>query len=460
MIRRAGLDSSPPTCFKRRMPCRTLLLTLPFFLFACGRESPPPRKGTTLAQVRIEARSALPPPATSSYADALYTARVDVLGVGGEPPLRDSRISLLLPGFTRRVLHPEAAYAAGDLIEVECIPLDQASREQQMIQQADELGDVDLAVHLALRSRKIAAVTLPPPVAAAAPATAKAPSTLDRNEFRVTAGEEDARTAAIAADTAGLERLAAERGGWDAWWEDTQRLREELRFKVAAAGGVLTRDRLSLSDLSILDARFNPGAGNTSRMIQSLTQLRDIFAEGGTHFILAPFPDRALVAAPHFLDYPPGDGVVQPEVLRMRHALLAAGIEMIDATEETRAELSGEDFLFFYDSPDPHPAEGAVRALAGVVSRRLERYDLPRTGGELRILHKPYRGPVPFGGGVERAAKRADMVLEAEDKPLRLNTAGPVLFMSPRWRELVKRLPGVDQLPKDPQLVEAILAIR
>ncbi len=30
----------------------------------------------------------------------------------------------------------------------------------------------------------------------------------------------------------------------------------------------------------------------------------------------------------------------------------------------------------------------------------------------------------------------------------------------PRWRELVRRLPAVDQLPKDPKLVEAILAIR
>ena len=30
----------------------------------------------------------------------------------------------------------------------------------------------------------------------------------------------------------------------------------------------------------------------------------------------------------------------------------------------------------------------------------------------------------------------------------------------PRWRELVKRLPAVDQLPKDPKLVEAILGIR
>jgi uncharacterized Ntn-hydrolase superfamily protein len=30
----------------------------------------------------------------------------------------------------------------------------------------------------------------------------------------------------------------------------------------------------------------------------------------------------------------------------------------------------------------------------------------------------------------------------------------------PRWRELVKRLPGVDQLPKDPKLLEEILAIR
>lgn len=30
----------------------------------------------------------------------------------------------------------------------------------------------------------------------------------------------------------------------------------------------------------------------------------------------------------------------------------------------------------------------------------------------------------------------------------------------PRWRELVKRLPGVDQLPKDPKLIDAIVAIR
>lgn len=30
----------------------------------------------------------------------------------------------------------------------------------------------------------------------------------------------------------------------------------------------------------------------------------------------------------------------------------------------------------------------------------------------------------------------------------------------PRWRELVRRLPAVDQLPKDPKLLEAILAIR
>jgi Flp pilus assembly protein TadD len=30
----------------------------------------------------------------------------------------------------------------------------------------------------------------------------------------------------------------------------------------------------------------------------------------------------------------------------------------------------------------------------------------------------------------------------------------------PRWRELVKRLPSVDQLPKDPQLMEQILAVR
>jgi uncharacterized Ntn-hydrolase superfamily protein len=46
----------------------------------------------------------------------------------------------------------------------------------------------------------------------------------------------------------------------------------------------------------------------------------------------------------------------------------------------------------------------------------------------------------------------------------RLDAARPLFAQAfavdPRWRELVRRLPGVNQLPKDPQLVEAILAIR
>jgi uncharacterized Ntn-hydrolase superfamily protein len=37
---------------------------------------------------------------------------------------------------------------------------------------------------------------------------------------------------------------------------------------------------------------------------------------------------------------------------------------------------------------------------------------------------------------------------------------GQAFAADPRWRELVKRLPGVEQLPKDPALLDAILAIR
>jgi uncharacterized Ntn-hydrolase superfamily protein len=45
----------------------------------------------------------------------------------------------------------------------------------------------------------------------------------------------------------------------------------------------------------------------------------------------------------------------------------------------------------------------------------------------------------------------------------RLDAARPLFARAfaadARWRELVKRLPGVDQLPKDPKLLEAILAV-
>jgi uncharacterized Ntn-hydrolase superfamily protein len=46
----------------------------------------------------------------------------------------------------------------------------------------------------------------------------------------------------------------------------------------------------------------------------------------------------------------------------------------------------------------------------------------------------------------------------------RLDTARPLFRRAfaadPRWRELVRRLPGVEQLPKDPKLLEEILDIR
>jgi len=46
----------------------------------------------------------------------------------------------------------------------------------------------------------------------------------------------------------------------------------------------------------------------------------------------------------------------------------------------------------------------------------------------------------------------------------RLEAARPLFRKAfaadPRWRVLVQRLPGVEQLPKDVALMEAILAIR
>jgi len=46
----------------------------------------------------------------------------------------------------------------------------------------------------------------------------------------------------------------------------------------------------------------------------------------------------------------------------------------------------------------------------------------------------------------------------------KLDAARPLFAQSfaadPRWRELIRRLPAVNQLPKDPRLVEAILSIR
>ncbi|MFO1522032.1 MAG: hypothetical protein U1G05_08320 [Kiritimatiellia bacterium] len=377
-------------------------------------------------------RSALrpPDPATSPYADALFTTRFAVLGAD---PTAPARISLLLPGFFKRTPDPASAYRTGDLIEAVCVPLDQAGPQQQSIQQADDLGDVDLPVFLALETRRIDGITRPAP-SGATPAPPSA-TIADMNEYKVTAQEELAREKHLAGVREELARLEIAHGGWDAWRASVAPLHAELKRKVAEAGGVLKKGRLSLSDLAILDARFDPAAPESGRMIQSLLQLQTLFREGGAHFILAPFPDRALVAAPRFLDTPPPDGIVHPDVLRLQAALLDAGIEMLEVQRETLAGLGEEDFLYFYDSPDPHPAEGAVRVMARALDERLRMYDLPRGAETFRILHKPYRGPVPFDGGGEREAKRADRILEALGAPLSLDTRGRVLFLGDSFLE-------------------------
>jgi hypothetical protein len=85
-------------------------------------------------------------------------------------------------------------------------------------------------------------------------------------------------------------------------------------------------------------------------------------------------------------------------------------------------------------------------------------------GGWARIRH----GPPPASRAVRSLqpahAEMAFWYAVALATAGKIEAARPLFAQAfaadPRWRELVRRLPDVNQLPKDPQLLDAVLSIR
>ncbi len=133
-----------------------ILLLCVFSLPAATPEKKAPEFHTVTGE--ILSRSKLPPAAASRYPDCRYTAEFQVdKNEFGIP----AKITVILPGFRDRKNTPEAAFRAGDRLELSVAPFEDMSETEQTARIADTLNDLARPWYWSSRAAKLPAPEKP-----------------------------------------------------------------------------------------------------------------------------------------------------------------------------------------------------------------------------------------------------------------------------------------------------------
>ncbi len=282
----------------------------------------------------------------------------------------------LLWGFRGRVLQPTAKLAPGDLIRCSLIPDSQMGEGVRALQRIDDIEELGLPLYYAARA-------------------AKASETNTMRVVQIPANvpvlpQYATPQAAISNDLSVLRARLAAHGGWDAWYQELEPVRQELAAKLKTAGGpLILNDRQYFGTIRPLTDKPTPSWDPPVHVLSSLArQLRD----RGIDLIVVPVPEKEHVTGQFFLDHPPKDAVLNPYRSAMHVRLLDAGVEVIDL-QPALIEAWTRYPHVFYDAEDEHPADGAVQTIAEQTGRRLARYGLNRMTGDVLLMHVPYAIP-------------------------------------------------------------------
>jgi hypothetical protein len=350
---------------------------------------------TTKATVQIVRRSPAPDPKRADYADCLYTAEVKVLDIR-EGRRLSNEILLVLPAFTKRELQPEAAFTAGQLLDVETIPDESASDKLRTMQRADAIDRFDLPVHFAVHAQpstrsleELAALH-----AAGAEEEKLAPksslvSSAAPVRYPWSARAAEDRRAAIAASREEILKAFRENGSdWAQWNGKIKPMYADLCDQKDANGSELFKGRLEYQELirGSYDKVCNRGDADEPGPLMMLKSLNAQLRARGIDLIVVPFPTKEDVQSEEFSKLAPKDGWFEPSRQKFLLQLLDADIEVIDLIQPLRAARQRFPYVF-YDDDDEHPADGGIQVAAEEISKRLARYDLTGQGTKPLHLH-------------------------------------------------------------------------
>jgi hypothetical protein len=331
-------------------------------------------------------RSPLPDPKTSNYDDCLYTAEIYVLRIESGKPIQRS-ITVALPGFLKRTVTESGKYKIGDLVHMTLSSIDSVPESVKTLQRSDTLENVSLDFFYALSSTKLekTAANLSPQDAThflAKPGAAKKtspPVAYPRSEKAAAL-----RSKSIANDIQTIrKRLKSHGNDWQQWSQELDPFFADLRQQVEQSPDKeLRKGKLyfeSLHDDNYLEIceQIDSGSPGPFSMLKGLSQQ---LRERGIDLVVAPLPFKEDVNAGHFSNLAPEDGVFVPHRQKFLLHLLEADVEVLDLVPSLLQGLDRFPYVF-YDGPDAHPADGAIRISAHAVAERLKRYDFQSMPG-------------------------------------------------------------------------------
>jgi hypothetical protein len=306
----------------------------------------------------IESASPLPDAATSPYPDCIQVSVARVIdpakGSGRE---QDEEILVASLGFRGHALVPPLV-RSGTRYRARLVPWSELGPEVRSVQQADTTERFDLPLFAAIDLDLPASrpVRFEPPTDLTTPPTPAEAIDGLRAEIRA--------------------RLAPH-GDFDAWTNEVRPRIDELRRRLAEAGGMLDDGSGRCITNTYTLEHAPPGEEWPTPQLTTLLSMQRQLAERGIDLIVVPFPRMEHVDGWRFVTDPPEDEILDPRREQLLLALLDAGIEVVDALPALR-EASDDDPLLYYDAADGHPADGATRVVADAIAARLRRYGFER----------------------------------------------------------------------------------
>ncbi len=325
---------------------------------------------------RIVNSSALPLPEKSDYPDCNYTAMFQVENILSQDSSIPEKIVLVIPGFRKRKLLTDSIYPSGQRLKVTIELFDDIPETLRQIQQADQINSLECDYYYLTEGIRIdqigSIVRSPGRFHKTNPLTQPTAVT---KKHKLTSQEKRAaklRKQAIKKDLDRINQLLAKNGGdFKKWYDNLNDMRKEYGKVIEKKDCKWIGDSyFSLKSWALYKEEYL-NYDFVSAMIDYNQYLRD----RNIDFIVVRVSSMNEVVGDLFIkDF--NNPEFNPYLHKMNKILLENDVETIDLVPSLEKNRLKYSLLFWYQTTDPHPAEGAGRITAQILSDRIKRYSM------------------------------------------------------------------------------------
>ena len=472
-----------------------------FFLASCQQDvAVTPAIDRLEIEGTIREISALPEPLEAPYPDCRFTVRVEVEHILQGEMMVDPTILVALPGFTRRLLEPEAAAAVGGLVRLRLLPFHQATDAIRTVQLIDDIDSLELDLYASTHCDMIASFstgsfrepvmpeldqrpalapvpslpaaepalstvdpalsTVGPALSTVNPAATATPlpgggAPLPGGAALLPGGAAPhpggaaplpggastvlSRNAQLQHDLQDIEARIASYGPMSEWEASNRALSKSLQAELKKNQGPLWLDRgISYASPWHLVKTWDEAAEPELRVVETFRLIQEGFNQLGCDLILVPIPDRDSVAVDLFVDHVPPLGIQASARLKAHRHLLKAGLETIDVLPALKEGIQTRNDFAYYETTDVHPGSGVLEITADHIATRLQRYPLMPSATNLISQSLSYTNLLyPLHEPYTQAVSRVCRQIRQQDGSiLQLSDQSPLLVIGDSYAKV------------------------